>query len=359
MESTLTYHEPGIYLGMPEAEYHADPSLSNSGVRDLRVSPLTYWINSVLNPDREPDDTEAKETGKAFHKRILEGKAAFDAVYAPKLEKDDHPNALKSGDELKAYCEELQLKKSGTLAELSARIREVDTIVELWTEIEAAHLQQHEGKEFISKALIKRIEQAAQFLESSLDSAPLFRGGFAEVSIFWIDAATGVRMKARLDYLTPDTITDLKTFSNPQEKRLEEAVANAIAARHYGTQAVIYTAAVRQAKQMFRDRGLDAVHRLGAFANADFDFLCWFQAFARTAEHRFVFVFQESGRVPNVAIREFSRNMNFYDICAFTCEFAVRRYRDSMDRWGPGVPWVEPPALVELADEDFPLWAFK
>ncbi len=359
MESSITCHEPGIYLGMPFEEYLADPSLSNSGIQDLRVSPLTYWVNSVLNPNREPDDTEAKDTGSAFHKRILEGKEAFEAAYAPKLEREDYPNALKSGDELKAYCETLQLKKSGTLAELSARIREVDAVVELWTEIEAEHLKRHEGKEFLSKSLIERIQLAASFLESSPETAPLFTGGFPEVSVFWIDETTGVRMKARFDYLTLDTITDLKTFSNSQGKPLAEAVTSAIASYGYGTQAVIYLDAVQQAKRMLREQGFAAVHLGERYASAAFDFEGWFKQLAAARDHRFVFVFQESGRVPNIAIRQFSRNMNFYDISAFTYEFMLRRYRECMDRWGPSVPWAEPPTVEELADEDFPLWAFN
>src|SRR4051794_2100048 len=115
----LKPHLQGVYLGMPEADYHADPSLSNSGIQNLRVSPLTYWINSPLNPEFEPEETDATNTGKAFHKRILEGKAAFDATYAPELTLVDYPDALKSGDQLRSYCKVLGLKQSGTLAEMS------------------------------------------------------------------------------------------------------------------------------------------------------------------------------------------------------------------------------------------------
>ena len=358
MSSTLAYHAPGIHLGLPEAEYHADPSFSNSGLKHLRVSPLTYWTNSPLNPDHEPEDTDAKETGKAFHSRILEGAKAFAAAYAPELDPDDYPDALKSGDQLRKYCKELVLKQSGTLAEMSARIREVDAVVELWTEIEDSYHKRHEGKVFLPKAVMRRIELAAGALEADPETAKLLTGGFSEVSIFWIDPDTGVRMKARLDYLTLEAITDLKTFSNPQEKPLREAVANALASR-YGTQPIVYLQAVRQLKAMLREFGMKAVHLHESMLEAAFEFDGWFSRFTKSPEHRFVFVFQESGAAPNVEVIEFPRNINYFDIVTFRVEWGIRQYRECMERWGPDVPWVSPAAVHTLEDEDLPLWALK
>lgn len=359
MSEAPVYHAPGIYLGMPFQEYLSDPALSNSGIQNLRVSPLTYWINSPLNPDFEPNDTEAKETGKAFHTRILEGQEAFLAAYAPEISPADYPDALKSGEDLRAACEGLGLKKSGTLAEMSARIREVEKGVQLWVEIEKAHQQAHEGKTFLSARTISQIELAASAIEANPALAALFSNGFAEVSIFWVDERTGVHMKARLDYLTLGTITDLKTFSNSQDKPLAQAVANAIASYGYGVQVVTYLEALVNAKRMLRDLGMQAVHFDESLVGAPFDFDGWFSKLAKVRDHRFVFVFQETGRVPNVAIREFGRNTNYFDIMRFRYEWGVQLYKDCVERWGYGTPWVEPAELDVLEDEDFPLWAFN
>lgn len=353
------WHEPGIYFGMSEAEYLADPSLSNSGIKNLLVSPLTYWVNSPLNPEREPEETDATSTGKAFHKRILEGAEAFHATYAQALDPADYPKALKSGDQLRSYCKELVLKPSGTLAEMSARIREVDAVVQLWTEIEAEYLQTHAGKEFLPKRVISQIELAASTVEANPATAALFTGGFPEVSIFWVDQATGVRMKARLDYLTLEVIPDLKTFSNSQGKPLGLAVTTAMASYGYGVQAVVYLDAISQFKRLFRELGMEAVHIGESLLNAAFDFEAWLKRLVKAPDHRFVFMFQETGRVPNVAIREFNRNTNFYDICRFQYEAGQAAYRAAVERWGYGQPWVEPAEIVTLEDEDFPLWAFK
>jgi hypothetical protein len=49
----------GIYLNLPEDDYHADPALSASGIKKLLQSPADYWFTSVHNPDREDKDTAA------------------------------------------------------------------------------------------------------------------------------------------------------------------------------------------------------------------------------------------------------------------------------------------------------------
>lgn len=358
MHNDSRFLEPGIYFGLPSYAYHADPSLSNSGMQNLRISPLTYWVNSPLNPDFEPEETTATETGNAFHKRILEGAECFAAAYAPKLDRDEFPDALKSGDELKAKCEELGLKRSGTLAELSARIREVDSSVQLWTEIEAAHLAAHEGKQFLSPKTISQIQLAASAIEANAATLTLFRGGFPEVSIFWIDEATGVRMKARLDYLTPELVTDLKTFSNSLGKPLGDAVAHAMASYGYTLQAVTYLEAVKAAKAMLASNP-KAARFCGGANLVPFDFDAWLQRLRKAATPRFLFVFQETGSAPNVAIREINRNTNYFDINASYFRFFVERYQACVERWGFDRPWVDAAEVELLEDEDFPLWAFK
>src|SRR5574343_310656 len=133
-EDKTKFHPAGIYPDMSEEEYHADWSLSASGMKQLRVSPLNYWCNHAMNPDFEPKETDALEEGKAWHKRILEGAGLFYKLYAPELDKNDYPEALKSLDDLRTQCKLLDLKVSGTIAELSQRIYEHDNSIrnDLW-----------------------------------------------------------------------------------------------------------------------------------------------------------------------------------------------------------------------------------
>lgn len=102
-------HLPGIYFGMPEDEYHSDRSLSASGVKDIHVTPLTFWMRSGFNPNKADDSTEPKERGKAFHARLLEGHDAFVARYATAPQIEDHPGAIDGAKALAARCKELNL----------------------------------------------------------------------------------------------------------------------------------------------------------------------------------------------------------------------------------------------------------
>src|SRR5262245_8349396 len=69
--------EPGVYFGLPSAEYHADPSLGSSDLKRLLRSPADYWWSSAMNPDRQPTpDSPAKQKGRALHKLVLEGAEA-------------------------------------------------------------------------------------------------------------------------------------------------------------------------------------------------------------------------------------------------------------------------------------------
>src|ERR1700722_18275726 len=92
--------EPGIYFNMPVDEYHRIPALSNSGIKQLLVSPLNYWHHN-LNPDRtEERDTAAQRFGTATHCRLLEP-ACFPERYATEVHADDFPGALDTVDDLK------------------------------------------------------------------------------------------------------------------------------------------------------------------------------------------------------------------------------------------------------------------
>jgi hypothetical protein len=114
--------EPGIYFGLPSAEYHADPSLGSSDIKRLLRSPSDYWWESHLNPDRPGDrDSPAKQKGRALHKLVLEGLEAFERSFACEPKPDAYPGALATLDDLKAKCRELSLPLSGGKAELAAK----------------------------------------------------------------------------------------------------------------------------------------------------------------------------------------------------------------------------------------------
>lgn len=354
-------HPPGIYFGMPEEEYHADRSLSASGVKDIHVTPLTFWMKSSFNPNRVDDSTEPKERGKAFHARLLEGAEAYAERYAIAPQIEDYPGALDGGDALKARCKELELKVSGTIAELCARIREKDPAAVLWSDIMAEfnHLAATKGQTIIKRKLADEIERQVRIVEMHPGTEKALRGGYCEVSIFYIDRETGVPMKARIDYLKARAAVELKTFSNPFGKQIDAAVASSVANNKYMVDAVVRLDAVEVAKAMYRKHGQEIVH--GHMPAPD-----WMEAFANPQPHAFVFLFLESGHVPNVRVREFKQretpkgDENLYWMKGHAMfRQAATLYREHLEHYGPDLPWVDPQPIRPFYDSDFPVFALE
>lgn len=354
-------HKPGVYFGMPEAEYHADRSLSATGIKALHVTPLTFWMRSGFNPNRADDSTEPKERGKAFHARLLEGHDAFAARYAIMPRIEDFPGALDGGDALKERCKELGLKVGGKIADLCVRIREADPTAVLWPEIveEFEHVASVEGRTIIKQKLADEIERQVRIVEMHPSTEKALRGGYCEVSIFWTDAETGAPMKARIDYLKARAAIELKTFSNPFGKPIDAAVASSVANNKYMVDAVVRLDAVERAKAMYRKRGQEIVY--GNAPSAD-----WLEAFANPAPHAFVFLFLEAGDVPNVRVREFKQRESakgdenlYWQKGHAMFRQAADLYRQHFEHYGAELPWVDPEPMRPFFDHDFPLYALE
>lgn len=146
----------GVYLNLPIEEYHADLSLSVSGMKHLLNSDLHYWYNSGFNPNREFIETPALKTGKLLHTMLLEPEK-FNQLY--------------------------MIKKNVYSSKVQGFIGEGEY---------------NEALNMIN--IIKENPFYEQFLT----------GGYAEVSIFWKCTNTGVPCKIRIDYLN-NYIVDYKT----------------------------------------------------------------------------------------------------------------------------------------------------
>lgn len=337
--------EPGVYFDMDEEMYHAAPALSNSGIKHLLVSPMDFWARSWLNPNREDEQSDAMTLGKAYHKRILEGREAFYRQYVAEIDPNDYPDALRTADHLKAFLEQHDAKKAGKKADLIDRVLDIDPTAMIWDVLVEDHKAKHEGKEFLSAAAVEKIELSASMIEKHPTLKKAFTGGFPEVSIFWVDEF-GIPMKARLDYLKARAIVDLKTFANQQAKPIDRAVAYDMAARKYHLQVAVYTEAVRAAQAMIRQRGMSAVHGL--------DDEVWVKRFMQASSHDFVFVYQQTGIAPVARGYRFPLALA-YEAGQATVRMAKQQFRDCFEAFGSD-PWVDDADLVALADEDFPVF---
>lgn len=349
---------PGIHFGLSDEDYFSVPALSASGMKHLRVSPLDFWARApFLNPNYEDDQEDASDSfarilGRAYHKRLLEGRGAFDACYAPAFDPTVHKGALDGMPAIKARLRHHKesghkVKLSGSKDELIERLLEIEPTARIMDVLREIHEENLHDYTLLSQPTLDKIELAAAMIEKHPELSKAFTGGMPEVSIFWTCPVIGVNCKARLDYLKPKAIVDLKTVANTMGKPLPIAVAREFGNRRYFVQAAFYAEAAKQIKNLM-DAGKvygDAAHDYLSKLYADHD-------------KTFLFVFQIKGVAPAAIGRTFPAQGIMFQIAQTEIETLKQIYRECTERWGTD-PWVEASKIEALADEDVPAWCFE
>lgn len=197
----------GVFPDLDNDDYHSDFAIGASGLKRFLVSPLHYW-SDYLDPDRERRDTLHFRVGRAWHCAVFEPQA-FDARYA----------AMPEG--------------------LDRRSKEGKA---LWAEIDAS------GRDALSASTVAAVQKMASIARALPISRVVFdqlaQHGQAEVSLFTVDPATGLRLKIRPDYmLRPCSmfpnglIIDGKSTTDASAAGFARQVWNL----DYGLQAALYT----------------------------------------------------------------------------------------------------------------------
>jgi hypothetical protein len=338
--------EPGIYFGFPEDLYHQAFALSASGIKSMRISTLNYWVDSALNPAREQRDTSALREGKAYHKRIIEGKSAFDALFAPALDPADHPDALRTNEQLVAALDSfgIRVPKTTRKDDLIAKLADVDPAAKIWALIERRHQERYPGREFLSAEVVRRIEVAAAMIENHPQLSKAFTGGMGEVSVFWTDPESGVPFKCRFDYLKPIAVVDLKSMANINGIPIKRAIALAVAAHSYHIQAALYLRGAEQARRLAREGRVSGEVDRG-FVKGLVDM---------TAPFTFLFVFQQKGPAP-VARGRVMREGSALDIGRIEIAEATQKFIRCWESFGAD-PWVDIEDIDSFDDLEFPAY---
>lgn len=302
LQAMIDSIEDGVYFGLPDTVYHAVPRLSASGLQRLCVSPATFWRGSWLDPDRpelDEEETKAQQLGKAYHVARLEPER-FHATYVRELDKADFPakGFLSSDEKVKQELKArgLQQTVSGeSMADRAERLLDDGFEGTCFTLEKARWEASVNGRVPIPAKYFDQIATDMERLRASDDIADLLSGGEAEVSIFWTDRY-GLKMKARVDYLTPGWWDDFKTFDNSRGKELEQALADAVRYNRYHVQAVTYrdaVEAIRLGGLQIKGEATEPQRSLVAGIQIRPDELaCWY-------------IFQEKGGVPNLLAMDF------------------------------------------------------
>lgn len=301
----------GIYFGLPEDQYHALRRFSASGIKDAQESWEDFWEASWMNQNRVRSRSPEMAFGSAMHKRLLEGKQAFEDAYFIALDRGDYPDALTTSDDLKEALRARGLKVSGNKAELIERLSADDSAVQIWDRMVEIHAQANAGKTQIIPDDWLRIEVTAAMLPLYPNLSKVFVNGYPEVSILWTDPETGVPMKARFDYLKRKAIADLKTYSNKGKRPVRRAMTNAFAGDRHNVQAAVYWEAI------------DRARTLPAFGKHDPK---WLQACLSEPEHGFIFVYVKTSGAALVRGMPLYRQSADVQYGANTMRMAVEQY---------------------------------
>lgn len=213
-------HPNGLISGLSNAQYHNGPGLSSTAIKLMGESPLAFW-DSYINPDREPrPEKHCFAVGDGTHKLVLEP-GTFEKTYFVGFDKSAHPEALDTGDQLKAACRELGLMVSGTKNDLAERlITEGDMPpAKIMLMLEREHLKSKGDRIEIAAQDYKHMMGMLRAIDNDDLARSLLNGADTEESYFWHDQ-DGVLRKIRTDLTTSDYayIGDLKTTDDVSEE---------------------------------------------------------------------------------------------------------------------------------------------
>lgn len=372
---------PGIYFGLDEEIYHRDPSLGSGSIRALAKCPIYYWVDSWMNPLREPQtETPALLFGRALHKLVLEGPEAFAREYRCAPEKSDYPEALDTATEIKAALKSLGQKQVGNKPELIERLRFADPGAVFWDDIITKHNDDcaRDGATSLKTSDYARIVAGAGMIAGDERVRAAFQGGRPEVSIFWVEG--GVPMKARLDYAklglgAPSTYgyikkddrleygatdiqkhgpiglaNDLKSFANVMDKPPELAVIRAIAETRLDIQAAAYLQGIVKIPEFYAAGKVYGAEGI----NAE-----WLETLCTLPIERWVFnwVFYQKD-APVSLLRTTRPGSPMITGATMNVLSAQQAYRDNMEAFGTNWRFVDPIPDPEVSETDLPKWLY-
>ena len=325
MAETMEY---GI-LAISNAEHHAIRALSNSGMRDLAVSPLRYWYEHINPAPRvEEEESKALRMGTALHCAVLETPETFEGRYARALDASDWPVCLDTVQDIRGWVADKGGKCSGTrkkdvIASALAHMKAIGEYVPILHEEERKFLAQHGDKTILAVDEWERLAGMAGALAEEPELQKILARGKPEVSMVAKDPDTGVLLKARLDWMAPTVTLDLKTFTARRGASIDKSVADAIYFERYYIQAFFYS----YVRQLVTGEKADFVE---AFVESD-----------QPHETRIKLLQPKRGSEPNL----------YWLQAQLEVRRMIRLYAECLDRWGDQ-PWREKQAISALVDED-------
>lgn len=185
---------PGIYEGVPFAEYSAWDAFRKSDVPALLRSPL-HWAWE----QEHPYQSAAMDMGSMIDCLVCDGPEEFAAQFAMRPDTYESEETRGRGDNKVTTV----VEKPWTMASKTCKA--------IWADLQAS------GKAVVSAGDVRAARGAAAALKAHPMIADWLAAGKTQVSMVWIDMETGVLCKGRLDLLVTDyglLIADFKGTDN-------------------------------------------------------------------------------------------------------------------------------------------------
>lgn len=311
---------------MTQEEYNNAPGLSQSGMKDLAISPLHYWFRHV-NPERVPEEPiPAMTFGSALHCSVLESPETFAGRYFCETSADDYPGCLVTIQDLRQWLNDKGHMPKGTRKD--DVIRQVQAVEPNWPildVIERRNLAQNKGKQMLKKYDWDRVGCCSAALMEEPYIRKMLAEGEPEVPMFAIDPETGVQLKCRLDWKARSRIGDLKTFTQRNGRSIDESIHDAIWYERYFRQAWLY-------------RGVRQIAEPG-----------W--------RGDFVMAFVESEPPFEVRIKALGPGHLYWDVARIEAQHLIGVYADNVKEFGEK-PWRYAQQITPLVDEEMKQLAY-
>ena len=314
-------------------DYFAAPGLSQSGMKDLAVSPMRYWYLHI-NPERpEREETAAMRLGTALHCAVLESDEVFMDRYACALDPAKWPVCLDTIGDLRQWITDQGDKPKGTrkdevIQQALALMERNGVYVPILAEEERKFAAANAGKTVLALDEWAKIVGMSEALRNEPEVQKILSEGEPEAPLSVIDPETGIKLKGKLDWKAAKTTLDIKTFATVG-KTVEKAIADAIYYNRYYVQAYFYT----HLRQL-----------------------------AGEGDTRFIFAFVENEPPYEVRLKSlaptFGGEVNVYwDRARIEVKHAIRTYAECLRIYGEK-PWREEQKIEALTDEDVKQFAY-
>jgi hypothetical protein len=206
----------GVYLGLSEEAYFAQDRLGSTDLKDLANTPADWYYKSKFNLDKKVKPWKygnERDFGHGLHALLLEGEKA----YAAKCIVSPYEGFQKA--DAKAWRDD----------------------------------QLGNGMTILSEDQARYLRHMVALIQNHPELGAPLGAGLSEVTIFWTDADTGLRLRARLDKLLPSYVVDLKSYGAHKRGRDDnDRALRIIAESGYDVQRFVYDIARAQMIEFIR-----------------------------------------------------------------------------------------------------------